>query len=410
MKLYLGYIINPSETGGVDYYPDGALVVSPEKQIVYSGDASRAFEEFPSAQIIDCDGKAILPGFVDLHSHIPQLPVIGTARGTLLEWLADYVFPVETKFSDPELARSICRQFFEEAHRRGTRTMALYSSSNLQSTEIAFEEAERIGMRAYIGLCLMDMNAPAELLKSAEDNIKDLLLISNAWHGKGNGRLKSIVTPRFALSCSRELLKRCGEVAASEGLFIQTHLSENLNEIDAVKTMYPDAPDYTSVYRQFGLLTDKTLLAHTIHLSEPERDALRDSGAVAVHCPLSNKYLRSGIMPLSDMLNGDIRLSLGSDVAAGHSLSMLSVAREAVESSKMLDFSNGNPNEKLVDVETAFRLATIEGARALGIEGETGNLDAGKKADFIIVDCPRLSIDLPTTGEDVLASVMYRDL
>ena len=323
-------------------------------------------------ELIDYSGGLILPGFIDTHIHLPQLRERAMISDSLLEWLEKYIFPAEEKFADPEFAREVSREFFSGLLRNGTTTAVVFSSSHREATETAFEEAVKSGIRAVIGQVLMDMNGPEELLTTPEKAVEDIRAVASKWHGF-DGRLFYAVTPRFAVSCTMELMKTAAKVAKEMGLYVQTHLSEQVGEIEEVMMLFPNAKSYTDVYRRAGLLGERTIVAHAIHLSDREREILAETGTKIAHCPSSNFFLHSGVMDLMAHEKAGLTVSLGSDVGAGPFLSMLEVLRDSYYANAMSPFK-------------AFHLLTMGGARALGMEDRIGSLEVGKEADFVVIN------------------------
>ena len=323
-------------------------------------------------ELIDYSGSLILPGFIDTHIHLPQLHERAMISDSLLEWLERYIFPAEEKFTDPDFAREVSREFFGSLLRNGTTTAVVFSSSHREATEIAFEEAMKSGMRAVIGQVLMDMNGPEELLTTPERAVEDIKAVASRWHGF-DGRLFYAVTPRFAVSCTMELMRAAAEVAREMDLYVQTHLSEQVGEIEEVMRLFPEAESYTDVYLKAGLLGERTIVAHAIHLSDRERKILAETGTKIAHCPSSNFFLHSCVMDLKAQEKAGLTVSLGSDVGAGPFLSMLEVLRDAYYANVISPFK-------------AFHLLTMGGARALGMEDRIGSFEVGKEADFVVIN------------------------
>ncbi|WP_048148764.1 guanine deaminase [Palaeococcus ferrophilus] len=336
-----------------------------------------------TGELVDYSEYLILPGFIDAHIHLPQLHKRAMVSDSLLEWLERYIFPAEMEFSDADFARKVAREFFSTLIRNGTTTAVVYSSPHRGATEVAFEEAMKSGMRTVIGQVLMDMNGPEELLTTPERAASDIRAVASRWHGF-DGRLFYAVTPRFAVSCSMELMRTASEVADRMGLYVQTHLSEQMGEIEEVRKLFPWAKSYTDVYHEAGLLGERTVVGHAIHLSDRERAILARTGTKVAHCPSSNFFLHSGVMDLRAHERLGLTVALGSDVGAGPFLSMLEVLRDAY-------YANAMSPAK------AFHLLTMGGARALGMEDRIGSLEVGKEADFVVINPEPLA----EAGEDV---------
>jgi guanine deaminase len=421
MHIYAGFLINPLETSiaapQLEYIPNGCLIVDEHGIIQFVGTVTDGTMRFAESQIHRFEHAVIMPGLVDTHVHLPQYQAAAVGTGELLDWLNQYIFPLEARFADERYAKLWSERFFHDALSVGTTTMSVYCSSHKQATNIAFEAALEAGIRVCMGKTMMDCGAPEVLLSSAEYNIQDSIALAKIWDGKDGGRLRYTMTPRFAGSCSRELLARTGEVARVEGFRIQTHLAENPSELSFIASLFPEASSYTDVYARAGLLTDKTIMAHSIYLNSEERSLLRRHGCAIAHCPCSNRFLQSGVMPLRQTMLEGFRIGLGSDIAGGTSLSLLNEAKEAVESSKTWNILQrqklasaqgalaGNENvyemttssptpmtyalsavaTDVVSAEEALWLATLGGAQALGLDHTIGNFKVGKEADFIVV-------------------------
>jgi guanine deaminase len=327
-------------------------------------------------------GAVILPGFVDAHVHFPQTRVIGSASGPLLRWLERSVFPEELRFSNLRYAATVAWEFCEALIRQGTTCAAIYSSSHEGATDVLFQELERCGLRALVGLTLMDRGAPSGLLVPAGEALAACERLVDRWHGR-DGRLGFCVTPRFALSCSPELLRGAGRLAAARGLPVQTHLSENTEELRATAEAFPDSRDYLAVYEDHGLCGPRSLFAHCVHLSDDEWDRLAAAGAAVAHCPDSNFFLGSGCMRLRSASERAIRVGLGTDVGAGRTFSLRQVIASAYDASLLV--------RAPTTAEELLWLATRGGARALGMGGELGCIKPGFFADLAVIDAPEIA-------------------
>jgi guanine deaminase len=312
----------------------------------------------------------------------------------------------------------------------------VYGSAHPEATHRAFQEAEAAGIRAILGKVMMDRHAPDGLLETAEASVAASLELCAHWHGRDGGRLQYAFTPRFAPTCTRELLAGVGRAAQATGAYIQTHLSENLQELAWVKELFPECATYTEVYDRAGLLGPRTLLGHGLHLDPGERARLLAAGATIVHCPRSNAFLQSGIMPLRRWLEEGLSIGLGTDVGAGPSLDLWAEMAMACTASKLHAAGQLNLGARLARMEgasqadrdriaralelepeppiaplQALRLATVDGARALGLGAVTGSLEAGKDADFLVI-APGKVDPAPGRGPEpavqVLSRLIYR--
>lgn len=373
--------INPTGPGELDFYDKACLLWDETGKITYFSKEIPGPEALQGHEILLRERMIAIPGLIDLHTHLPQYEFSSQGAEALLPWLEKYTFPQEARFSDERVAEIQSRNFFESCLSEGTTTVVAYLSSFVSAAEIAFESAGKSGIRNYLGLTLMDRNVPPELITSERNARRDMLHLIEKFHKKE--RSEFVVTPRFAISCTSPLLILCGEISRAYGTFLQTHISENLDEIETTLRLFPKAASYADVYDQHDCLHAKSLLGHGIHLSEAERRLISDRQSAVVHCPVSNNFLGSGILQYKKITADGVKLGLGTDVAAGYSLSMLHEARHMVELSKLL------PGESAVSVATALYQATLGNAVALGRDMELGSFAVGKRADVVIVDDKR---------------------
>lgn len=410
-----GFLIDAPEYGQLRTRPDGGLVID-GGLIAELGDYAE-LSKIPRSQPVrwlHTDRVAVFPGLIDIHSHIPQYPAVARGTAELLPWLRQFIFPLEREFTGAK-GRREAGAFFTELARHGTTTAMLYAAIFEDSCEAAFHAAAQSGLRVIMGKMMMDVGSygkhhPTQI---PAISIQETERLCKAWHGAGGGLLEYAVSPRFALACSEELMRAAGEVAARHGAYIQTHLSENLAELEAVRQQFPTARDYADVYDRCGLLTPRTVLGHCVHLSPRERALLAERGAAVAHCPTANLFLRSGILPLDRTRAAGLRIGLGSDVAAGPELNLWRVMRGAIESQKARSFYEEN-----VDVPSpaaALHLATQGGAEALGKGEVIGSFEIGKEADLTVIDYGALlpyrrsskaTNDL--TGEDIVSLCIHR--
>ena len=385
-RIFKGIVINPVGPDRADYYDPGYLLIEGDIIARLTRDDPRW--EFPDAEFRDLKEKMILPGFVDTHVHLPQFAIMGAGQGELLTWLNTYTYPEEARFGDPEYAEKISTAFFDELVANGTTTAAIYCSVHERATDIAFTAARAKGLRAFIGKVMMDRNSPSVLLEDTEDSIQASMRLFQKWDKAESGRLRYIFTPRFAASCSMPLMQRIGRIAREARAFVQSHLAENLNEVQWIRELFPDKPSYAAVYDDAGLLGPRSIMAHCIHLSAEEVNLLAARGTKVAFCPYSNRTLQSGTMPYRKLRQAGLDISLGTDIAGGPSLSMFEQMREATRATGM------TPIE-------ALHLATLAGATALGVSDRVGSLSPGKEADFIIADakaCRTAQETLSTLG------------
>ena len=368
-RIFKGLLINPVAPDRVEFYDPGYLVIT-------GGRIERVVDkdprpEFPAAEFCAFDGKAILPGFIDAHLHLPQFAITGIGAGELLQWLTTTTYPEEARFADPAYAEKISTAFFDELVANGTTTAMIYSSVHEHAVDIAFSAARAKGVRAFIGKVMMDRNSPATLQEQTGASIAASVRLCERWDGADGGRLRYVYTPRFAAACSMELMRRVGEIARERGAFVQSHLSESRDEVRWVGELFPDSPSYTEVYDDAGILNERCIMAHCIHLSSSETALLAERQTKVAFCPYSNRNLRSGIMPYRRLRDAGLTIALGTDIAGGPSLSMFEQMREAI-------------NAAAITPDEALYLGTLAGANALGLSGCIGNFAPGKDADFVV--------------------------
>ena len=362
---------------------EGYFAVGEDGQIIHVAEGQPNNKE----DVVDYSEYLIMPGFVDSHTHIAQINALGKYEDNLLKWLENHIFKEEEKFADREYAEENTRKFFSEAIRNGTTTVFAYSSPHRTSADIAFKIASEMGVKGIIGQPLMDINSPESLRISTKDAEKDIVAVAKKWHGF-EGRLYYAVTPRFAVSCSPELLTAAGKIARNLGLFIQTHISEQREEIREALKIHKYAKNYAEIYEKAGLLTERTILAHAIHLSDEEINTLKKYDVKIAHCPSSNFFLHSGTMNWKRLEIGGLRIMLGTDVAAGPTLSMFEVMKDAY-------YANKIPPSKLLYHATH---------NPYGNFGKVGKIAENYDADFIVV---KINNRYGAT-QDILSELVFR--
>lgn len=367
-----GALLSPRDRGQADWHPQGALVVDEHGRIAWRGDAADMPGQYLPLPVIDTS-HVMLPGLIDAHVHLPQLDCRGKFGASLLEWLDRFIYPEEQRFAAETIAREGARRFFSALITAGSTTAMVFSTVHEAATHIAFEEAERAGLRIILGKVLMDREAPEALCEHAAEGLAATTRLIERWHRKTD-RLWYAVTPRFAVSCSPPLLAGAGELARRHDTYVQTHCNESTGEIARVHALFPHAPHYAAVYDEAGLLGTRTLLAHNIHAREEELALLAARGCAVAHCPDSNLFLGSGRFPIEAHERHGLRVALGSDVGAGTTLSMFHIMHA-------MSHVQGRGLHPLY----ALFHATQGAADALGLGDRIGSLDVGKEADMIEV-------------------------
>jgi len=370
---------DPAERGegALRHYPDGLLVVD-DGHVAAIGNARDVLPTLPPAtSVTDYRGKLIVPGFVDTHTHYPQIDIIASHGAELLEWLERYTFPAESEFANPERAREVAEFFVAELLRNGTTTAMVFATMHATSVDAIFEAAEARSMRLIAGKVLTDRNVPETLRDSAEAGYAESKVLIAKWHGRG--RLSYAVTPRFAPASTERQLELCGLLLEEHpGVFLQSHAAENRKEVAWVAEVYPSARSYLDVYDRYGLLRERANYAHCIYIDADDRRRMAETGAAIAFCATSNLFLGSGLFDLGAATEAGVRVGLGTDVGGGTSLSMLRTLDESYKVCRLA----GNSLSPL----RAFYLATLGGARALCLDESIGNFDKGKEADFVVLD------------------------
>lgn len=379
--MFLDFVDDPfyeDEKKCVRFLADGLLVIE-NGTIKELGLYENIINKYRNCQVDHYPGYLILPGFIDSHVHYSQMKIIASYGKKLLDWLGTYVYPEENKFRDYEYARAAASLFLDELLRNGTTTAAVFTTVHPQSVDAFFEESNKRNMCMIAGKVMMDREAPHYLLDTAEQSYEESKRLIRKWHG--NGRQLYAVTPRFAITSTRQQLDMVGRLKEEfPGVYIHTHLAENVDEIRQTLYLFPGCADYVKVYEESGLVTDQSIFAHGIHLSDSEVIRLSKAGSTIAFCPTSNLFLGSGLFNLAKAKSPDnpVHVGVGTDVGAGTTLSLLRTLDEAY---KVL----GLQNQKLSAFK-GFYLLTLGGARGLSLEGKIGNFDAGKEADIVVLD------------------------
>lgn len=359
-----------------EYFEDGVLVVD-NGQVVKVGHAGDILPTLRGVEVTEYRDALITPGFIDTHIHYPQTGMIAAYGEQLLDWLNTYTFPTEKQFADPAHASDVANIFLKELLRNGTTTALVFASVHKQSVDAFFEASQALNLRMIAGKVMMDRNAPDYLTDTAQSSYDDSKELIERWHGKA--RLHYAVTPRFAPTSTPEQLTAAGKLLQEyQGLYMHTHLSENVDEIAWVKSLFPQQKGYLDVYDHFQLLSERSMFAHGVHLCDEECQRLAETGSAVSHCPTSNLFLGSGLFNLKQAEQFKVNVGLGTDVGAGTSFSMLQTLNEAYKVQQL-------QRNKLSPFKSLY-LATLGGAQALRLEDKIGSFASGNDADFIVLD------------------------
>ncbi|KAM5332223.1 guanine deaminase [Glossophaga mutica] len=390
--IFRGTFVHSTWTCPMEVLRDHLLGVSDSGQIVFLEEASQQEKLAKEWHFKPCDVRELsrheffMPGLVDTHIHAPQYYFAGSHMDLqLLEWLTKYTFPTELKFKSNDFAEEVYTRVVRRTLKNGTTTACYFATIYTDSSLLLAEITDKFGQRAFVGKVSMDMNDTfPEYKETTEESIKETERFVSEMLQKNYPRVKPIVTPRFALSCSEKLMSELGKIAKTHDLHIQSHISENLDEVKAVENLYPNYKNYADVYDKNNLLTNKTVMAHGCYLSAEELDVFKERGVSISFCPNSNISLVSGLLNVVEVLKHDVTVGLGTDVAGGYSSSVLNAIRTAMMTSNTLLINK--INAKGLTHEEVFRLATLGGSQALGLDKDIGNFEVGKEFDALLIN------------------------
>jgi guanine deaminase len=392
----LSFDASPFETpieSAVRHLTHGGVLIRDGK-IAAVGDGAELKATHPEAQVVDYGDQLICAGFVDAHVHYPQTGIIASWGKRLIDWLNSYTFPEEMRFGDRAYADQIAQTYLDLTARHGVTTMASYGTIHPESVEAFFSEAQRRGQRGVAVKTCMDRNAPDGLRDTPQSAYADSKTLIETWHGVD--RISYPITPRFSPTSTPEQLEALGALwSAHPDCLMQTHLSEQTDEIAWVRELFPTARDYLDTYEQFGLLGARGLYGHAIHLEPRERDRLREVGAGLVHCPTSNTFIGSGLFDLAALMAEGQNIGLASDTGGGSSFSMLRTMASAYEIAQL--------RHHPLHAAKLMWLATQGSAQVLHMADKIGNLAAGMEADLVV-------LNLSSTPEIAQRSARATDL
>ena len=403
-RVIKGQTLSFAADGAPVHEARGAVAVGDDGTILWSGPQPLLPHAFRQCEVDDFGSMLVMPGFVDAHIHFPQYRMLAAPGKDLLDWLTRFTFPEESRYADADYARAAAQVFLQRLFQHGTTSALAFCSVHKACADALFAAADAQGMALVTGKTMMDRNAIPAVQDDPETGARETEELYRAWHGKG--RLRYAVTPRFAITSSEAQLKLSGELLASlPGALMQTHLSESQAEIAFVTSLFPAARDYTDVYDGFGLLGERSLFAHGIHLSERECARLSESGSSVVHCPTSNTFLGSGLMAMPHLRQPSrpVHLAVATDVGGGTSYSMLATLGEAYKVQMLAGYKPS--------AMELFAMATRGNAEQLHIGHEAGAIETGKYADLVVLDPAATPVlasrqEVSASLEDVLFSLM----
>ena len=368
-----------NDTRSYNFIEDGALLVKNGIISKLGSFSDVKAEAAKDVMVHDHRPHLVLPGFIDSHLHFPQIQIIGSYAPNLLEWLNTYTFIEEQKYKDPLHSNNMAKQFFKSLISHGTTTAMVFCTTHPESVEAFFKESHRRNMLMIGGKVMMDQNAPKKLLDTPQSSYDDSKMLINKWHHFG--RQYYAISPRFAITSTPEQLEMCSTLIKEHpNCYLQTHLSENKDEIALAKKTHPNHKDYTGIYEHYNLLGPNSLFGHCIHLSEREIKILSETKSVAVLCPTSNLFLGSGLFNLQQFLKQEppTRIAIGTDIGGGTNFSMLKTMDEGY---KILQLQN----QRLSPIESFYQI-TLGNALALSLENKIGTFEAESDADITVLD------------------------
>ncbi|MCF6276040.1 MAG: guanine deaminase [Robiginitomaculum sp.] len=366
-----------NDVDAYQYFKDGLLIVEDGHVKAVGSYRTLVKTLRASTKIKHYKNHLIMPGFIDTHIHFPQVDIMGSYGRQLMDWLNVYVFPTEMTFKDKKVCKQAAKFFIDEILRNGTTSALVFGTVHEGSVDALFEQAQKRKMRLIAGKVLMDRNAPKGLLDGKDLGKAATKRLIKKWHGKD--RLGYAITPRFAPTSTSAQLAMAGELKAQNpSVHVHTHMSENKAEIEFVKELFPKSKDYLDVYESHGLVGDKTVLAHGIHLNTSMCKRISASGAAISLCPTSNMFLGSGLFNLARLRRHEVRHALGTDMGAGTRFSLIETMNAAYSVCQLRDLSLSSLD--------AFYMATLGAAKVLSMDKYVGNFEVGKEADFVVMD------------------------
>lgn len=400
VNIYKGNIIFTPTKNAFEIIENGYICVKDGLVLEICNEMPKNYTNF---KLTDFKNQLIIPGFTDLHVHAPQFPNRGLGLDEqLLIWLEKYTFPEESKYTDLEYAKKVYTKVAQLFLRYGTTRAVVFGTIHNESTMLLMDIFNTFNIPSYIGKVNMDRNSPDFLQETTEESLNKTI----AWINKTANQyefVKPIITPRFSPTCTKELMYELAKIADLNNLAIQTHISENQDEVLLVKQLHPENKNYIDVYNDCNLLGNKTILAHCVYNTNEELAIMSEKGVYVAHCPNANYNLASGIMPLRKFLDMNINVGLGTDIGAGHEISIPQVMRSVIQSSKIAWLDS---DKKLapVSLSEAFYLGTKSGGSFFG---KVGSFENGYEFDALIIDDTDLDIGFEKTLQERIERFIY---
>ncbi len=399
IRIIKGNIISAPEFGRIRITEHGYLIAADGK---IKGIYQDLPQEYEGLAAEDYGDALVMQSFADMHLHGPQYPMIGMNMDMpLLDWLNTYTFPTEARFKDKDYAKEISRKLAAELAANGTTRICMFSSIHREGTLILMEELEKAGITGFVGKVNMDRFGGADYQETTEESVSETIRWLEECHFD---HIKPVLTPRFTPCCSDALMEKLGKLAKECSLPIQSHLSENTGEIRWVSELHPDCSQYWETYLKYGMWNERTLMAHCVWSDEREQKAMKDAGVWVVHCAASNENLVSGFAPIRKMLNGGVKVVLGSDIAAGDKLSMFENIASAVRASKARRIMDDWKTDFLT-IPEAFYLAA---SAASAFFGDAPGFAPGNSLHAVVLEDDELPSAKPLSVMERFERCIYR--
>ena len=384
-KIYKAHILFTKEKNSFEVYENGYMAVEDGRVVGIASDLSAW--DCTDAEVTDFGDRLLIPAMNDLHVHAPQYRNQGLAMDLeLLEWLQNYTYPEEMKYADTGYAERMYRRFVHDLWRFGTMRVCVFATIHTESTRLLMHLFQEAGMGALVGKLAMNRHCPDGLSESVEDMVQGYESLI-AEFNQSNALVRPIITPRFLPSCTSEMLHACGEVAAKYQLPVQSHLSENKDEIALVHSLEKESTSYGDAYYRYGLFGQTpTVMAHCVYTEGEEQELIKRQGVMIAHCPTSNLNVSTGIAPIRKFLDDGLRIGFGSDISGGHDLSIFRVMVYAIQMSKVR--YQHNRQEKFLTLHEVFWMATKS---AGSFFGRVGSFEPGYEFDALVIDDSELN-------------------
>lgn len=412
--VFSGSIIHSLSLDNLEVLPHAYLGVSTDGKIVFvetkqNDNTLQTLKEkynFTDSHIVDLGKQILIPGFIDTHTHAPQYVFSGTGTDLpLMKWLEKYTFHYEKKCIDDDFSRQTFTKAVSRHLSYGSTTCVYFSALFLNATKVLADVVDNLGQRAFIGKVCMDQHSPSDYVRTTEENLQETEEFIELIKQRNNSLITPVITPRFVPTCSNNLLQKLGELCEKHKVPVQSHVSENKDEVSFVSSLHPGS-SYTGVYDKFHLMTSRTIMAHGVYLTDDELKLFKEREASISHCPVSNFSLCSGVFGARKAIDMGIKVGLGTDVAGGYSASLLDTIRQAITASNLIHLQNNET--KALSWQEAFYLATVGGSQVIGMEDSLGNFLPGKFFDALVIDPSAPNSPIDVFADDKLIEIFQK--